>query len=306
MHSLAARFALVADEEMGEVCERAVAGGKLDWDAFFVGWYRMVRRIVLGDAARDDEELTDLLAKLRHRANLAFLWPKDRSGREAFLARVRGYVDAAAPGSLAGQMARACTDATQQPHHQLPHYLFAFDPAGMASFRTLALLAAHPEVEARVLAEIAAARGQGAPALEVVRACVLESLRLWPTTPAILRETTRRVQWGHGNLEAGTQVLIYAPFFHRDDETLEHAHGFDPMPWVGKVVRPELGFVPFSHGDVVCPAARFVPMVAAFALRSVLARCALRLEDAERVPPGRLPGTLDPYTLRFSVAEAGR
>jgi len=299
VHTLAAHFATVADEEMAEVCRIALEKGKLDWDTFFTGWYRMVRRIVLGDGARDDSALTDLLEELRARANLAFLRPKDRDAREKMLDRLRHYIDKAEPDSLAGRMAKACTDPEQKPHHQLPHYLFAFDPGGMASYRTLALLCAHPPREEQVRDELSQATGEQALKLDYLRACFLESLRLWPTTPAILRETTEAIACGDDQLEAATQVLIFAPFLHRDAENLPQAHAFDPDLWVDGNSRPDLGLFPFSEGPVVCPAIHFVPMVATQALRSILTRLRLSLEDAGRVEPGKLPGTLDPYTLSF-------
>lgn len=304
VHSMTAHFAAIAEEEMAKVAHEARARGTLDWDSFFTGWYRMVRRIVLGDAARDDAALTDLLETLRQRANLAFLRSKDRTSRDAFLTRLRGYVDRADPRSLAGRMAEACTDPDQQPHHQLPQYLFAFDPAGMASFRTFALLSAHPGIEDEVRQEILDAGAGAAPALDRLRACFLESLRLWPTTPAILRETTRTVAWSKGELKEATQILIFAPFLHRDEATLPQAHRFDPDLWREGNARPDLGLLPFSHGPATCPALRFVPTIATLAMRSLLSRVRLDLNEASRLTPDRLPGTLDNYTLTFSVTDA--
>ncbi|MBA3999471.1 cytochrome P450 [Brevundimonas sp.] len=301
IHSMSERFAKVVAEEMDAVCDQALEQGVLDWDSFFTGWMRTVRRIVLGDDARDDTELTDLLEDLRYRANYAFLRPRHRKGREAFLRSLRRYVDKADPQSLAGRMAQLCPEAGLQPHHQLPQYLFAFDPGGMALFRTLALLSAHSAAEEKARAEIAAAEGKAVPSLDYLRACFLEALRLWPTTPAILRETTRPVRWARGGLDEDVHIFIFAPFFHRDDETLDQAHVFDPALWTDGIVRPDLALVPFSHGPVVCPAAHFVPMTASLALRRLLTRMTMNLEEPERLSPRRLPGTLDNYTLRFLV-----
>lgn len=299
VHSMAGHFAQVADEEMAQVARTALDQGVLDWDSFFVGWYRMVRRIVLGDAARDDAALTDLLEDLRRRSNFAFLRPKDRTARAAFLDRLRAYLDRADPDSLAGRMAGACSDPDQQPHHQLPQYLFAFDPGGMASFRTLAMLSLHPQVEDQVRRDISDAGP--ASELPLLRACLLDVLRLWPTTPAILRETTRAVSWHDGQLDKGTHILIFAPFLHRDDQTLSQAHRFDPALWQRDNERPDLGLIPFSHGPVICPAVRFVPLIATFAMRSLLSRVRLGLNDGQRLTPERLPGTLDNYTLSFAA-----
>jgi cytochrome P450 len=302
MHSLASHFAAIIAEEMDRVSDHAIATGTLDWDGFFVGWMRMVRRIVLGDEAADDGALTDLLEKLRYRANYAFLRPKAPRQRKDLLDQLEQYVDTPSPQSLVGQMARFQTDPAQKPHHQLPQYLFAFDPGAMATFRTLAMLSVDKEARELVEAELSASAAEALPKLPVLRACLLESLRLWPTTPAILRETSEPVYWSEGHLDQGTQVLIFTPFLHRDDETLPKAHVFDPLRWLDKVAQPELGLVPFSHGPVQCPAVHFVPMVTSLAMRRILTRLDLRLTEPNRLPLDRLPGTLDNFTLNFAVA----
>lgn len=304
-HSMGTHFATAITEEMQLVCQEALSKGRLDWDAFFVGWMRMVRRIVLGDAAREDSALTDLLEGLRYRANLAFLRPKARHRRRQLLDRLEHYVNDAAPESLAGKMARHCRDANQLPQHQLPQYLFAFDPGAMASFRTLALLTTHSAAQKRIAADLAETASETVPHLPLLRAAYLEALRLWPTTPAILRETLEPVNWSGSRLKQGTHVIIFTPFFHRDDETLADAHTFNPDRWLGKVVRPDEGLVPFSYGPVQCPAAHFVPMVASLAMRHLLTRLTLELTEPERLDPTRLPGTLDNFTLSF-LAEAPR
>ncbi|WP_410218037.1 cytochrome P450 [Paracoccus sp. (in: a-proteobacteria)] len=301
VYAMAAHFSTIVDQEMDEVCRQAADSGRLDWDIFFTGWFRMVRRIVLGDAARDDTDLTDLLEKLRRRANYAFFRGKDRRSREVLLDRLRGYVDQAEPGSLAGRMAQAWTDPNQQPHHQLPQYLFAFDPGGMGTFRTLALLSTHPQVKEQVHRELSEVQQEGAPELPFLRACFLDALRLWPTTPAILRETTQTVSWGQGQLDQATQILIFTPFLHRDDKTLPQAHRFDPSLWSHGNSRPDLGLFPFSEGAVVCPAVNFVPTITTLAMRRILSRLQLRLNEPERITPARLPGTLDVFTLSFQV-----
>nr|WP_111299431.1 cytochrome P450 [Paracoccus saliphilus] len=306
VHTMSEHFATVADEEMAEISRTALASRTLDWGSFFIGWYRMVRRIVLGDAARDDSDLTDLQENLRYRSNYAFLRPKDRRAREEFLGRVRSYVDLADPRSLAGRMGQACTDPRQQPHHQLPQYLFAFDPAGMASFRTLAMLSAHPHIRDDVRQEIREAAAETAPQLELLRACFLDVLRLWPTTPVILRETTQTIAWRGGQLKKATQTLIITPFLHRDEMRLPQAHRFDPELWRRGNERPDLGLLPFSHGPVICPAFRFVPIIATLAMRSLLSRVRLVLNEDQRLTPDRLPGTLDNYTLSFSATDSRR
>lgn len=301
MHSMAAQFAKVVDEEVNRICDTAVAHEELDWDIFFTGWMRMVRRIVLGDAAADDTELTDLLENLRYRANYAFLRPKAHRQRQELLDRLCAYVEKADARSLAGKMAAHCAESAQMPHHQLPQYLFAFDPGAMATFRTLALLSLDASIRARLQSEIDHAASQAAPELPFLRACYLETLRLWPTTPAILRETLERVAWSEGQLEQGTHITIFTPFLHRDAETVPDAHTFRPDRWIGTVAHPEIGLVPFSDGPVQCPAAYFVPMIATLVMRRVVNRLDLQMLDSQRLAMERLPGTFDNFTIRFSI-----
>jgi hypothetical protein len=48
-------------------------GRDLDGDTFAETWFRVVRRVVFGDAARDDQEMRKLINDLRYDANWAFL-----------------------------------------------------------------------------------------------------------------------------------------------------------------------------------------------------------------------------------------
>ena len=99
-----------------------------------------VRRVVLGDGARDDHELTDLLTRLRRSANWSYLTPTRRRLGERFDRRSGSYIDRAEAGSLAGLVAKRGGHGAVAPQ-QVPQWLFAFDPAGIAAIRTLALLA---------------------------------------------------------------------------------------------------------------------------------------------------------------------
>jgi hypothetical protein len=288
-HPFADRFRAVIDEEFGALFKHGPENGELGWDRFSTAWFRIVRRLVLGDSARHDEALTEEVNGLRGRANWAFLLRHDESRVRAFHQHLRLYLDAAEAGSLVSRVPR---DPALHPEAQVTQWLFAFDPAGMATFRTLALLAAHPEELARARAE-AVSDGLERP---FTRTCFLESLRLWPTTPAILRELTEDV----GQLRKGTGVIIFTPFLHRDDERLSFAHRLEPSIWNGGNALPAQGLVPFSAGPVVCPAHNLVPLVATLAIGAILSRAAVKL-DHPRLDPNALPGTLDHFEIRLGV-----
>jgi cytochrome P450 len=301
-HELAAAFVTKVREEAAALLGGVGAGGELDWDAFVVTWHRLVRRIALGDGARDDHGLTDLLGDLRAKANWSFLRPTDRRTRERFLRRLADHVDRAEPGSLAAMMAATPTTPVTEPVQQVPQWLFAFEPAGMAAYRALALIDAHPSWSARVREDLAGRDLTGPQEVPTLVTSVLESLRLWPTTPGILRQTTAPTEWDRGVLPAGTSVLIHAPFFHRDDQRLDVADRFAPELWDGRTPAGDWPLVPFSDGPVVCPGRNLVLFTTSTMLAALLEHHDLRSSTPRLAPSEPLPSVLDPFTLRYEVA----
>lgn len=300
MHSMADKFVEVVDAEADMLLREADKVGELDWDLFFEAWYRVARRVILGDGARDDQELTDMLAQLRARGNWAFFRSKARELRDRFHRRLNMHLERGEAGSLAERIKAAPKSPITEPSHQVAQWLFAFDPGGMATFRALAMLSIHEEENERAREEVAAS-SRPAP-LPLLRGALLEALRLWPTTPAILRETTKETEWENGRLPAETGITIYAPFFHRDETRIEFAHRFVPHIWVEGDPAEQFPLVPFSCGPGVCPASDFVPMVASHMLAALLSRKRFRLVSHQLSPNRDLPGLLDNYRLRFTLA----
>ena len=302
MHRMAGSFLPVVEEEAARMLATAREQGVLDWKTYSEGWYRLIRRVVLGESAADDHELQRMIVRLRGAANWAGFHPRMRGKRERFLTRIQTYLDRAEPGSLAGYMAQIPRSAGTKPRQQVPQWLFAFDAAVIAGFRALALLDSHPEQARRARDEVAAHPGQHP--LPLLRATVLEALRLWPTTPMVLRQSSRETRWRAGTMPAGTGVLIHAPFFHRDDARQPWAHRFAPGLWFDKGEYQDWPLVPFSGGPVICPGRHLVLMLSSAMLAALLDGHALRLAPEQRLDPARLPGTLDNYGLRFTVADA--
>ncbi|MFJ6002413.1 cytochrome P450 [Arthrobacter sp. NPDC092385] len=304
VHHLADRFVPIVEEEMQQLLTDAASSGSLPWGEFLDAWYRVVRRVAFGDHARDDKDLTAMMIRLRKDANWAFLKPVRRRTRRRLLQRISEELAHAEPGSLAAVMAAAPKGDGAEPAEQVPQWLFAFDPAGMATFRTLAVLATHPEAMAAARRE-ADGDTSGRRFLPYLRAAVLEGLRLWPTTPMILRETTRPVQWEQGLMPAKCGVLVYAPYFHRDDRHLRSAHGFSPERWL---TGEDDGWplVPFSDGPVVCPGKQLVLLLTSAALAFLVSGQNFRIDQGQVLDPSRpLPGTLDNYSVRLAVSPRG-
>ncbi|WIV54686.1 cytochrome P450 [Amycolatopsis nalaikhensis] len=298
LHELAAPFAKVVADETAVLLSEATHDGELTWDAFNVAWWRLVRRLVLGTAARDDDELTDLLARLRLDANWAYLHPRRKHVHARFRDRLTAHLGRAEPGSLAAAIAEAGDDGTAAD--QVAHWLFAFDAAGMVAFRTLALLATHPAALDRARADLGDADPAEPHQLSYLRACVLDTVRLWPTTPMLLRETTEETSWG----PAGTTVLIFTPFFHRDAD-LDYADRFEPDIWLDGRAEGNPALVPFSAGPAVCPGRDLVQFCVSTLLANLVRDHGFEQASGPVLAPDRtLPATLDNFHLKFHLFPA--
>jgi cytochrome P450 len=292
-------------EEAERLTATAAASGLLMSDDFVTAWMRVVRRIVLGDAARDDHRITDLLARLRREANWGYLVPQRKKIYDEFRTRLRGYLDRAEPGSLCGHIANIPATPDTEPEDQVPQWLFAYDPAGLAAIRALALLATHPEHTRGIREELRGLDLSVPQELRQLRASVLDSARLWPTTPAVLRDTTTETEWPTGTLRSGTGLLIYTPFFHRDDPTLPYAHRYAPEIWLEKDSHGNWPLIPFSKGPGVCPGQNLVMLTGSSFLATLLDKHDYQLQHPRRLNPARpLPVTFSPYRLRFRPSAA--
>jgi hypothetical protein len=150
---------------------------------------RRVRRIVLGDRARDDRKVTEDLARLRARANWVYLRAVDRRRRASYRARLAAYLRSAERGNLVERARAYARDGdADKVGDQVTHWLFAFDAAGITTFRALALFASHPPELERAASDILA-WCDWQMYLPYLSAGFLEAMRLWPTTPVVLRET---------------------------------------------------------------------------------------------------------------------
>lgn len=307
VHELADDMVAVISQEAQVVLREASRTGELTWKEFEAGWRRCIRRIVLGDSAREDDELSEMLESLRYAANWSYLRPKRTDLRARFGRRLQSYLDEAEPGSLAGAMATASTTGETEPLDQIPQWLFASDPAGMATYRALALLATHPEQRERVRGELDERNLASAQDLPLLRSCVLESVRLWPTTAVILRESTTDTTWGDRTLPAGATLMVVSSFFHRDEQTVPQANRFDPQAWLDGRASANWSVVPFSGGPGTCPGRELVLFLGSTFLAALLEQHDYRLHDPGQLDPERpLPCDLDPFAQRFTVTARAR
>ncbi|MCC3762047.1 cytochrome P450 [Glycomyces sp. TRM65418] len=299
LHHLAPALLPVLNEEVDRLTETVDRRRELDWRRFDQAWQRTVRLLVFGEPAREDRELIAALDSLRRSGNWAYLGRPRTRARAAFAARLRRALAEAGPGTLAEAIRDEASNGAVHPEDQVAHWLFAFDAAGIAVARTLAVLAVHPGHRLAALNELAAEDPAEPAELPFLRACVLESLRLWPTTPLILRDSTAETRWGATRLPAGTSFVVYTPLFHRDPAR-PYADRFAPDIWLDGTAREDPSLVPFSGGPARCPGRNLALFCATGALARLLREREWRLTSPSPLYTGRpAPATLDHFGLAF-------
>jgi cytochrome P450 len=299
VHGLADGFAAVAREEASAMVGESA--GELTWDGWQRAFRRLARRVILGDAARDDEALTEDLAAMMDEANGM---PGTTSERYAgFAERLSEYVQAGDEGALVGLFDGAPSDDQTKRVGQIPHWLFAtHDTLAINAFRALAAILSRPRQRAKTMEEIAdlddEPDGSQVEGLAYLEACLKEAMRLWPTTPMLSRVTLSDTDWQGATVPAGTQVLIVNTFFHRDRERLPYADRFLPEAWIDGDAAERWEFNHFSRGPQGCPGANLALFCGKAMLAAVL-RSGTVEADSPLDPDRSMPHMLDFYSLRF-------
>jgi cytochrome P450 len=179
-------------------------------------------------------------------------------------------------------------------------------PAAAASW-LLMLVAEAPHLagalgsEARVLDELLA-RGAGGDIslreLPLATACVLETLRLYPTTWLITRRASRPVEVGGYRFAAGHHFMLSPYVIHRDEREFPDPEAFVPERWTASVI-PSGTYLPFGHGQHICPGRRMATLALVVVLLRTLARGQLARCPGPVVPNPR--NTLVPDGLRLTL-----
>jgi cytochrome P450 len=297
LHRLADRFAEVSVQEADKLPP------ELDWDAWNGAVRRVTRRVILGESAADDEDISQMLGELMDKANPPGGGSKELY--ERYTAKLERYVEAAEAGSLVGLFGQAPTTPETKPAGQVTHWLFALgDTLAINALRCLAALAIHDDERARVLEELTGVNletGAGVGGLARLEACLNEAMRLWPTTPMLSRETTRETEWDGVSIPAGTQVMIVNTFNHRDKDTFEFANRFAPDEWISGDAAGDWSFNHLSHGPQGCPGAGIALFVGKAMLGTLLRAHDVRLRQPKLDPTRPMPHMLDYFELRFAL-----
>ena len=303
VHPLADRFLAVVADEVG----RLRVGATLEWETWESLFDHITLRVIFGDRARDDQELTELLEGLMGEANrLVGLSPSD--DYYEFYGRLERKLIDPEPGSLLSRFSDAPQSDMTRVVHQIPHWMFATrDTLAANTYRALGVIVADPAIERRVREELDGVDLGDAGAVDGLRlleGCLHEVMRLWPTVPLLARETTRETTLAGQRLDEGTQVMILNTFNHRDPDQVPDADRLAPERWEGD--RHDYRFNHLSNGSQDCPGGPLVLLLGKATLGRVLEGHRLSL-DQPRLESGRdLPHMLNFYEMRFGATRADR
>nr|WP_274323901.1 cytochrome P450 [Halosimplex aquaticum] len=163
--------------------------------------------------------------------------------------------------------------------------LAGHETTALALTFTTFLLAQHPSVEERLLAELDDHLGGDPPTVEDVRnlpyleTVVKESMRLYPPVPGIVREATGTDEIAGYTIPEGATLSINQWTVHRDPSLYDDPMAFRPDRWTDEMEQslPRLAYFPFSAGPRRCVGDRFAMLEAKVVLATLLQRYHLEL-----------------------------
>ncbi|MGW0867250.1 cytochrome P450 [Streptomyces sp. NPDC002611] len=222
-------------------------------------------------------------------------------------------------GDMLSMLLRAIDEETGEPltGHQICSEILTLAVAGTettASVLSWALyeLARHPDVEARVLAELDEVLGERPVAFDDVlrlpylNRVITETLRLHHPGWLVTRRTTEETRLGEWTLPAGTELAYCQHALHRDPERFPDPNTFAPDRWTDPAQEPPPGaFLPFGDGKHKCMGDRLALTEMVTALATMLRSVRLELAEGQVIHQvARL--TVRPHTLRMTVHRRNR
>ncbi len=182
------------------------------------------------------------------------------------------------------------------------HELVVFVAAGHDTTTTtltyaLWALGAHPELQDRVAAEVAAVgdrplTSDDVPRLNYTVQVLYEALRLCPPGPAVSRMVMKDFDVDGYRVEAGTVVLVGIYAMHRDPSLWDHPLVFNPDRFSpgNSRGRDRWQFLPFGGGPRSCIGDHFAMLEATLGLATIIRNT--EIESLDDTFPLALPFTM--------------
>ncbi|GLV82442.1 hypothetical protein Slala03_21310 [Streptomyces lavendulae subsp. lavendulae] len=214
-------------------------------------------------------------------------------------------------------------------------FLAAVETTASALASALYLLGQHPEIEARLHAEVDSvldgrpATHADLPRLELTGRILTETLRLWPPVSFLTRRCTADTSLGPYLIPAGKTVVyspylipagktvvyspylipagktvVYSPYLlHHQADLYPDPDRFDPDRWAPDNPAPPRreAYLPFAGGARKCIGDRFATHTATLILATIATRWRMRPVPGVRVRPTTHGPALGPGGLRMRI-----
>lgn len=173
-------------------------------------------------------------------------------------------------------------------------FLAGHETTALALSWTFLLLSRHPEVEARLAAELAEVLGDRTPTLAdlprlaYTNLVLKESMRLFPPAWTVsTRVAARDTTVGGYRVPAGTAVMVSQWVTQRDPRWFGEPEQFRPERWENGLEQriPRFAYFPFGGGPRLCIGQSFALMEAALILATIAGRFRVAVEPNWRVTP---------------------
>ena len=156
------------------------------------------------------------------------------------------------------------------------------------------LLAQHPEVAARVYAEVDSVLAGRTPTMDDLprlpetEHALLESMRLYPPAFIVGREALVDIDIAGYRCARGTTILMPETVVHRDPRFFENPDDFRPERWRDNLEKrlPNCVYFPFGAGPRICIGQLFAMVEMTMVLAMIAQRFQFTLKPGQTVTPG--------------------
>ncbi|MFC7232497.1 cytochrome P450 [Saliphagus sp. GCM10025308] len=155
--------------------------------------------------------------------------------------------------------------------HLLTMLLAGHETTAIALTYAMALLATHPDEQARVLEEVREPETVDAStALPRTDRAIQETLRLYPPTYLLFRQAVVDDVVAGYEIPAGTRICLPQWGIHRDERLFDAPRSFRPDRWLEPDAYPDFAYFPFGGGPRACIGRRFALLELRLALATIL------------------------------------
>jgi cytochrome P450 len=172
-------------------------------------------------------------------------------------------------------------------------FLAGHETTANAMSWTWYLLAQHPEVAAKLTAELDAVLGGRSPTvrdlarLRYTEAVILEAMRVYPPVYAFGREAIDDCTIGGYRIRRGTSIIMSQWVVHRNPHHFPGPEKFIPDRWTDGLAKrlPHFAYIPFGGGQRICIGNSFAMMEAVLLLATMAQRFRFSLLPEHPVIP---------------------